>query len=98
MPMQVIIDRFLRSSKCKSLNLQTIDKLLLFFLASYMGENEFCFPSYETLMENVSTHRRNNLSDSIKKLKEMNIIFVQKRYCKSNLYTFNMSLITDVIN
>lgn len=97
MQAQIIIDRFLRSEKSLQFNLKPIDKLLLFFLASYMGCKDTCFPSYETLMTNLGIGSRTNFKKSLDRLCNAQIIYIERRYNQSNIYTFNSVLINDVI-
>lgn len=94
MQMQVIVDRFLRSEKSRSFNLKIIDKLLCFFLASYMGEKNYCFPSYATLMADLGVNDRTTIAASLKRLKKAEIIIIQKRYHQSHVYKFNLETIT----
>src|SRR5271169_2137553 len=93
MQMQVIIDRFLRSEKSRLLNLKPLDKLLMFFLASYMGKKNSCFPSYPTLMADLGINDKTALSNSLKRLSSLNILFIQKQKGKSHIFSFNMDFI-----
>ena len=93
MLMQIIIDRFLRSEKSKSLKLKPLDKLLMFFLASYMGKKKSCFPSYDTLLKDLGISKRQSLNNSIKKLEKLNLLFVERKEGESNIYSFNLLLL-----
>lgn len=93
MQMQVIIDRFLRSEKSRSLNLKPLDKLLMFFLASYMGKKNSCFPSYPTLMLDLGINDKTALSNSFKRLVSAQILLIKKQKGKSNNFSFNLDFI-----
>ena len=95
--MQVIVDRFLRSEKSRLLRLKPIDKLLMFFLASYMADKDYCFPSYAALMADLGIGKRADLKKSLDRLSNAEIIFIERPCHQSNVYTFNLALITDVI-
>lgn len=49
MQSQIIIDRFLRSESSYQYSLHAYEKLILFFLASYMGKKSTCYPSFKSL-------------------------------------------------
>lgn len=93
MQMQIIIDRFLRSEKSRTLNLKPLDKLLMFFLASYMGTKDSCFPSYSTLMTDLGINDRTALSNSFKRLEESSILIIKKEKGKSHKFSFNLDFI-----
>lgn len=95
MQMQIIIEKFLRSEKSHSLKLNAQERILIFILASWMGNKNECWPSYEALMKDCGMAKP-TLSKSIQKLKSLGIIeVIQKRkkgeYKKSNNYRFSSS-------
>ena len=93
MQMQIIIDRFLRSEQSRALKLKPLDKLLMFFLASYMGKKDNCWPSYPILMIDLGIKDKTALSNSIKNLCSKNILYIQKRMGTSNIFRFNLEFI-----
>ena len=87
MQMQIIIDRFLRSNKSKEYKLTSSEKLILFFLASYMGNKSHCWPSYKSLEEDSSLSR-STLIRAIKSLEKKLVIKIIKDKNMNNVYSF----------
>lgn len=87
MQMQIIIDRFLRSEKSKTYKLSAYEKIILFILASYMGNKNTCWPSYKSLEIECSLSKR-TLIRNIKLLEEKNILKVIRNKDCNNIYEF----------
>jgi len=90
MQMQIIIDRFLRSEKSHSLNLDSHCRIIMMMLASYMGTKNECWPSYESLMLDCGMAKA-TLSKSLKYLELSHIIYIKREYKKNNRYSFILS-------
>ena len=69
-------------------NLSTQAKLLYVILCKYANRNKECYPSYETLMRDISVKSKATLSNAIKELIEKGILEVVsgKEEGKSNVY------------
>jgi helix-turn-helix protein len=93
MQIQIIIEKFLRNSNYHYLKLKTLDKLLMFFLSSYMGNKNDCFPSYPTLMKDLGINDRTALSNSLKNLESKNILIIKKTKGKGHHFSFNLEFI-----
>lgn len=93
MQSQVIIDRFLNSANIKSYNLSAYEKLILFVLASMMGNKSSCWPSYLTLQEKCSLSKR-TLFRNIKKLEQKKVIIVLRNKDSNNIYRFYPQVVT----
>lgn len=87
MPMQIIIDRFLRSEKSKEYKLNIYEKFILTMLASYMGDKLNCWPSFETLKEECSISK-NTLLRNIKSLENKKLLKVSRYKNINNEYEF----------
>lgn len=87
LPMQIFIEKFLRSPDSHSLNLNSHERILMVMLASYMGEKKYCWPSYKSLMLDCGMAKA-TLSKSIKSLEKKQVISIEKQYGINNKYTF----------
>ncbi|CZI81348.1 TPA: hypothetical protein JBA76_15820 [Legionella pneumophila subsp. pneumophila] len=86
---QIIIDRFLRSKKSREYDLHAHDKLVLFFLASYMGKKTSCYPSLKTLSHDCSLSV-DSIKRAIKTLEKKEILSVKRVSGGNNQYAFNL--------
>jgi len=87
MQAQVLIDRFLRSDISNELQLTAYERLILFFLASYMGRKKSCFPSIKALSMNCSFSTSTAIR-TIGLLESKELISVTRSTGKSNHYSF----------
>lgn len=87
MQSQVIIDRFLNSANIQSYKLSANEKLVLYVLASMMGNKSTCWPSYSTLEIKCSLSSR-TIMRNIKLLESKNIIDVVRSKNGNNIYKF----------
>jgi hypothetical protein len=88
MPSQILVDRFLRGEISQQYNLTAHEKLLLFFLASYMGSKSQCHPSFKSLAVDCSLSV-DSVKRGIKSLDGKTLINVSRHMGKNNRYTFN---------
>jgi hypothetical protein len=91
MQMQIIIDRILRDEKSNSLTKN--QKITIFMLASFMGNQCFCFPSIKELSR-VTSLSKNTCLRTIDELERLNILYIQRNHRKSNIYTFEDSWVS----
>ncbi|MBN1634001.1 MAG: hypothetical protein JW917_07550 [Ignavibacteria bacterium] len=68
--------------------LSYFDKSVYFALISFNGKNK-CFPSLNQIGERINSSSITYISNSINKLKKMEIITVKRRKNKSNIYLLN---------
>ena len=94
MSSQILIDRFLRSENSHQRNLHAHEKLLLFFLASYMGKKTMCYPSHQSLA-NDCTLSSDSVKRRLKSLEKKNIITVSRKSGCNNQYAFNLKIINE---
>lgn len=87
MQMQIIIDKFLRSEKSHFLKLNSHERILMVMLASYMGNKDYCWPSYESLIKDCGM-AKGTLNKAIKNLQTKQIINVEKVNGLNNRYNF----------
>ncbi len=87
MQYQIIIDRFLRSEKSLPYNLSAYEKLILFVLASYMGNKSTCWPSLKSLVKYCSLSKM-SLIRHISLLEEKGILKVTRNKNSNNVYEF----------
>lgn len=92
MQSQIIIDRFLRSEHSHQYRMHSHEKLILFFLASYMGQKSTCYPSIKLLAIDCNLSI-DSIKRSIKSLASKELIKVLRVSGYSNRYTFNLSII-----
>ena len=62
-----------------------LDKTVFTALITFNGNNKI-FPSISEIGNRIKCNSKNNISVSIKKLKELNYIEVKRRFQKSNIY------------
>ncbi len=90
-PSQVLVDRFLRNEISHQYKLNAYEKLILFFLASYMGRKKYCNPSFIRLAIDCSLS-----SDSVKRyipaIEKKGLINVERRRGINNKYSFTEKL------
>lgn len=87
---QIVVDRFLRNEISNQYDLHAYEKLIMFFLASYMGSNSNCYPSLKLLAINCSVSV-DSIKRGIKSLEEKKLIKVTRNAGRSNHYSFNLS-------
>lgn len=89
---QIVIDRFLRNKFSHHYNLHAYEKLILFFLASYMGNKSICYPSLKSLAIDCNLSI-DSIKRHIKSLEKKELIKVTRVFGRNNQYTFNLKLI-----
>lgn len=89
---QITIDRFLRSKKSREYELHAHERLVLFFLASYMGKKTTCYPSLITLSHDC-TLSVDSIKRAIKKLEKKEILNVVRVSGRNNQYALNFKTI-----
>lgn len=89
MSSQIRVDRFLRSKLSHQYDLHAYEKLLLFILASYMGEKSMCYPSLNLLASECSIS-----TDSVKRhinlLEKKKLIKVVRNIGRNNSYILSL--------
>lgn len=95
MQMQIIIDRFLRSEKSKEYKLNIYEQMLLTILASYMGKQINCWPSFKTLAENGKMSEK-SVERYIKRLENKGLIKIEKSSNKNNEYEFTCIILPHI--
>jgi len=88
MPMQIIIEHFIRSAIASELKLNADDRILLFILASMMGTKKECNPSYDYLLEHTGIGSCSTLKKSMTKLESLKILNIKRKYKNNNRYSF----------
>lgn len=94
MPSQVLIDRFLRGENSHQHNLHAHEKLILFFLASYMGKKTMCYPSHQSLASDC-TLSIDSVKRGLKRLEKKGLISISRKLGLNNQYTFNLKIISE---
>lgn len=92
MPSQIVIDRFLRSKHSHQYNMHAHEKLILFFLASYMGKKSICYPSVKSLALDCNLSI-DSIKRGIKALETKELIKISRASGYNNRYAFNLSII-----
>ncbi|HAT1995466.1 TPA: helix-turn-helix domain-containing protein [Legionella pneumophila] len=92
MQSQITIDRFLRHRKSGEYNLHAHEKLVMFFLASYMGKKSSCFPSIPSLATDCSLSV-DSIKRAIKALENKRLLKITRISGRSNQYAFNLNII-----
>jgi hypothetical protein len=92
---QILIDRFLRNEISQQYKLNAYEKLILFFLASYMGVKSVCYPSYPTLAIECSISV-DTVKRSIQSLENRLLIKIVRAKGKNNYYSFTELIIDPV--
>lgn len=100
MPMQIIIDRFLRHEKSHEYELTIFECSLLSMLASYMGDNLNCWPSFKTLAENCRMSEK-SVERYIASLENKKLLKITRIKNKKNDYEFTnliLDLMTEIVD
>lgn len=89
MQTQIIIEKFLRSEKSRSLKLCAYERIILFMIASYMGKKKTCWPPYEDLMQDCGIGSKSTFNKFICSLESKKILVVERAHRKNNKYSFD---------
>ncbi|KTD37597.1 hypothetical protein Lmor_0460 [Legionella moravica] len=92
MQSQITIDRFLRHRKSGDYNLHAHEKLVMFFLASYMGKKSSCYPSIPSLANDCSLSV-DSIKRAIKALENKGLLKITRILGRNNQYAFNLNII-----
>lgn len=92
MQSQITIDRFLRNRNIYKYKLHAHEKLILFFLASYMGAKSICYPSITSLAKDCSLSI-DSIKRAIKLLEKKELLKVTRIAGSNNQYTLNLKII-----
>lgn len=90
------LDKIVIIRNCKNLN--STQKSLLFSIASRLGKNNFCYPSFTTLMIDSGIKNRTSLVENLTILENLKIIWIisPKDGYKSNRYGIDFDLLVRV--
>jgi len=86
---QILVDRFLRNEISHQYQLHVHEKLILVFLASYMGKKSMCYPSVKTLAINCSLSV-DSIKRGIRSLEKKGLIGVSRFTGSNNHYILNL--------
>lgn len=93
MQKQIIIEHFLRSEKSYLYKLSCYEKIILIMLASYMGNKNTCWPSFESLIITCSISKR-TLIRNIQSLEKKKMITVKRKKNQNNVYKFSSLILS----
>lgn len=90
------LDKIVIIRNCKNLN--ATQKALLYAIASRIGKNNFCYPSFTTLMIDSGIKNRTSLVENLTILENLKIIWIisPKDGYKSNRYGIDFDLLVRV--
>lgn len=79
----------------KCTGLSSTQKLILLIIASHLGKQDLCYISFNTLQEECCLKKRNAVSDNLKSLIDVNILWKipPSDGFKSNRYGINFNLL-----
>lgn len=91
-PMQILIEKFLRSEHSHQYNLNAYHRILMVILASYMGNKETCYPSLKSLVNDCGMSKDTVIRTS-KYLENSKIISIKRIKEKNNVYSFTKEVV-----
>lgn len=86
-PKKLFYGAFIPNAILKYPNLSPSAKLLYARLVQFSGENDFCFPSYSTLSEELSLSKR-QIIRLVKELAKEGFIYIERTSKKANKFYF----------
>lgn len=96
--MQILIEKFLRSKDSHQYKLNVADRMVLVILASYMGINNECWPSYRTLQKDTGIGSQSTISQSLKKLNDLHFLRIEEHFKKNNKYYFQKPFLDNLLH
>lgn len=96
-PMQILIEKFLRSDHILKSKLNADDRIFMVILASYMGNKNECWPGYEAIINDSGIASKSTINKSGIKLETLKILSVERKHRNNNRYKFTKSFLNSCV-